>query len=83
MKQTWPNAAGRRIGLDRAAIDGNAWTEDVWDWARRHPRTKLIMVRGRGEDHAPRIARVKKERNERTGKLLKWAGGSSTSAPRS
>ncbi len=74
LRQTWPNAANVRIGLDLTAIDGNAWTEDVWDWARKHPRHKLIMVRGRGEDHAPRIARVKKERNDRTGKLLKWAG---------
>ncbi|WP_025036128.1 phage terminase large subunit family protein [Bradyrhizobium sp. DOA9] len=74
LQQTWPNGFGRRIGIDRAAIDGNAWTEDVWSWAKRHPRSKLIMVRGRGEDSAPRIARVKKERNERTGKILKWAG---------
>jgi phage terminase large subunit GpA-like protein len=74
MRQTWVNSVGRRIEADRTAIDGNAWTEDVWQWAKRHPRSKVIMVRGRGEDHAPRIARVKKERNERTGKLLKYAG---------
>lgn len=74
LKQDWPNAVGNRVPLDMAAIDGNAWTEDVWDWARRHPKHRLIMVRGRGEDHAPRLARVKRERNERTGNLLKWAG---------
>lgn len=74
LKQTWLNCTGRRIAADIAAIDGNAWTEDVWDWARRHPKSRLIMVRGRGEESAPRLARVKKERNERTGKLLKWAG---------
>jgi phage terminase large subunit GpA-like protein len=74
LKQTWPNEAGNRVGIDRTAIDGNAWTEDVWGWAKRHPRSKVIMVRGRPEDSVPRIARVKKERNERTGKLLKWAG---------
>lgn len=73
LQQTWLNVAGRKIGIDMAAIDGNAWTEDVWGWARRHPRSKLIMVRGRGEDSAPRLARVKRERNERTGKLLKYA----------
>lgn len=73
LKQEWLNFAGRKIGVDIAAIDGNAWTEDVWGWARRHPHSKLIMVRGRGEDSAPRLARVKKERNERTGKLLKYA----------
>jgi phage terminase large subunit GpA-like protein len=74
LKQTWPNTAGRRIGLDRVAIDGNAWTEDVWDWARRHPRSQLIMVRGANHDTAPRIARVRKERHDRTGALLKYAG---------
>jgi phage terminase large subunit GpA-like protein len=74
LQQTWPNVAGRRIGIDRAAIDGNAWTEDVWEWARRHPRSKLIMVRGANHDTAPRIARVKKERHDRTGALLKYAG---------
>ena len=73
LRQTWPNAFGRRIGIDVAAIDGNAWTEDVWSWAKRHPRSKLIMVRGRGEESAPRFARVKRERNERTGKVLKYA----------
>ena len=73
LQQTWPNAFGRRVGIDSAAIDGNAYTEDVWAWAKRHPRSKLIMVRGRGEDSAPRFARVKRERNEKTGKLLKYA----------
>lgn len=72
--QTWRNCAGRKVSIERAAIDGNAWTEDVWSWAKRHPRSRLIMVRGRGEDSAPRIARVKKERNDKSGKLLKWAG---------
>lgn len=71
--QQWPNAFRRKIGIDNAAIDGNAWTEDVWAWAKRHPRSRLIMVRGRGEDTAPRLARVKRERNEKTGKLLKYA----------
>lgn len=72
--QTWPNAAGHRVGVDMAAIDGNAWTEDVWEWARRHPKHRLMMVRGGNNDHAPRLQRVKKERNERTGVLRKWAG---------
>lgn len=71
--QTWPNAFGRRAGLDIAAIDGNAYTEDVWGWAKRHPRSKLIMVRGHPSDNAPRLARVRRERNEKTGKLLRYA----------
>lgn len=71
--QTWTNAFGRRVGVDIAAIDGNAYTEDVWEFARRHPQSKLIMVRGRGEDTAPRFARVRRERNDKTGKLLRYS----------
>jgi phage terminase large subunit GpA-like protein len=73
MKRSWKNVVGRELGIDLAAIDGNAWTEDVWGWARRHPSSKLIMVRGRGEDTAPRLARVKRERNEKSGVLLKYS----------
>jgi phage terminase large subunit GpA-like protein len=72
MKSTWKNAAGRDIGIDMGAIDGNAWTEDVWDWAKKHPAGKLIMVRGVGSVSAPLLAKVKKERN-RQGKLLKYS----------
>jgi len=72
MRSTWPNEARRQLALDRAAIDGNAWTEDVWDWAKRWPASKLMMVRGANTDTAPRIQQVKKERG-RTGKLLKYS----------
>jgi phage terminase large subunit GpA-like protein len=73
LAKKWCNSAGHELGIELAAIDGNAWTEDVWTFARRHPSSKLIMVRGRGDDSAPRLARVKKERNEKTGKLLKYS----------
>jgi phage terminase large subunit GpA-like protein len=73
LARKWRNTAGQQLGIDLAAIDGNAWTEDVWSFARRHPSSKLIMVRGRGDDAAPRLARVKRERNEKTGKLLKYS----------
>lgn len=68
----WKHAGGRVLTIDIAAIDGNAWTEDVWDWARRHPASRLIMVRGVGSESAPLLARVKKERN-RAGKLVKYS----------
>jgi phage terminase large subunit GpA-like protein len=73
LSQTWTNASGQKIGVDLAAIDGNAWTEDVWDFAKKHGANKLIMVRGLGSDSAPLLARIRKERNQRTGKLLKYA----------
>ncbi len=73
LAKQWRNVAGQYLSVDMTAIDGNAWTEDVWSFARRKPASKLIMVRGRGDDAAPRIARVKKERNEKTGMLLKYS----------
>jgi len=73
LAKRWKNVAGRQLEVDLTAIDGNAWTEDVWSFARRHPSSKLIMVRGRGDDAAPRLARVKRERNQKTGMLLKYS----------
>ena len=69
--QTWPNAAGRRVGIELAAIDGNAYTEDVWGWARKHPSNQVIMVRGANQETAPVLARVKRER-DKNGNLLKY-----------
>lgn len=72
MALQWKHACGRMLPVDLAAIDGNAWTEDVWDWAKRHPASKVIMVRGVPSESAPLLARVKKERN-RAGKLVKYS----------
>jgi phage terminase large subunit GpA-like protein len=73
LKQTWPNAVRTPVALDAAAIDGNAWTEEVWDWVRKHPASSVMMVRGVDGDGAPLIARVKKERSTRTGQLLRYS----------
>lgn len=72
LEQTWTNCAGRRLPPDLLAIDGNAWTEDVWGWAKRHPQSRVMMVRGVGSETAPLLARVKKERTK-DGRLLKWS----------
>ncbi|ARO22934.1 phage terminase large subunit GpA protein [Rhizobium sp. TAL182] len=71
--QTWPNRYGQKIAPDKVAIDGNAYTEEVWEWAKRHPASRVVMVRGSNTESAPLTARVKKERNNRTGKLLKYS----------
>jgi phage terminase large subunit GpA-like protein len=68
----WRHASGAEVGCDLMAIDGNAWTEDVWNWARRWPTSKVIMVRGLDGDDKPLIAKVKRERSRRTGKVLKY-----------
>lgn len=73
LKQQWVNSYGRKIGLDKVAIDGNAYTEEVWEWAKKHPSFLLVMVRGSNTDSAPLTQRVKKERNTKTGKLLRYS----------
>jgi len=72
VRSEWRHESGRMVGVDLMAIDGNAWTEDVWTWARRHPTSKVIMVRGVDGDDKPLIARVKKERVHRTGRILHY-----------
>jgi phage terminase large subunit GpA-like protein len=82
LEQGFKNAYGRMIKIDVLAIDGNAWTEDVWGWAKKHPSSRVIMVRGVDSESAPLLQRVKKERG-RTGKLLPTRSGSTISRRRS
>jgi phage terminase large subunit GpA-like protein len=63
---TRKNAAGKDLGIDMAAIDGNAWADSVYEWVRRHASSKVIMVRGDSRDAAPRLSRVKGERNKKS-----------------
>lgn len=72
-KQPWRLPGGISIPADKVAIDGNAWTEDVWEWVKKQPKARVMMVRGNNRDAAPLLERAKKERNQKTGKLLKWA----------
>lgn len=69
----WRTEWGGRLGIDRAAIDGNTWTEEVFAWAKRHPITQVIMMRGANTDNAPMLAKVKRERTK-TGQLRPWGG---------
>lgn len=72
LRQGFRNAYGRKIEIDLLAIDGNAYTEEVWEWARKHPASRVIMVRGVPSESAPLLAQVKKERNRR-GKLVRYS----------
>jgi phage terminase large subunit GpA-like protein len=71
LERTWKNTAGRQIGITLAALDANFATDDALAYARRHPTSKLIAVRGIASDAAPRISRVQRERDEKHGTVLK------------
>lgn len=66
LKKTWPHAEKTfsARGADMLAIDGNAWTNDVFGWVRerKHGWNKVIIVRGAKSDLAPPIALTKTER---------------------
>lgn len=72
LQQGWKNAYGRPLAIDMLAIDGNAYTEDVWAWAKKHPSSRVIMVRGVGSEAAPLLVRVKREKS-RSGKTLPYS----------
>ena len=63
--EEWVHEIGVRVKPELAAIDGNAWTPDVYSWVRKHPPSRVMMVRGRHEDWAPMLARVTKQVDDR------------------
>lgn len=62
LKGTWRTPLGRRIALDMLAIDGGAYTNDVWDWAKRHPWSRVIIVKGSSTQNGPAMLPMKFER---------------------
>ena len=72
--RAWPTAVGSRRRVDLVGIDAGFSTDDVHDWARNFPRSRVIMLRGVGGDAAPALAPVRKERRRdgRSGQVF-WA----------
>ena len=62
LKTTWRTTLGRRIALDMLAIDGGAYTNAVWDWAKRHPWSRVIIVKGSSTQNGPAMLPMKFER---------------------
>ncbi|WP_404862082.1 phage terminase large subunit family protein [Georhizobium sp. MAB10] len=73
LKRTWLDENGIARSVDLTAIDGNAYTEDVWQWVRRHPITQVVMVRGDNRDTAPMLSQVREFDRKGAPKKNKWA----------
>jgi phage terminase large subunit GpA-like protein len=71
--KAWPTALNTKRRVDLTGIDANAWTDDVFDWAKTFPKSRVVMVRGAAGDAAPSLALVRKERR-RDGKIVKYQG---------
>lgn len=62
LKSTWRTALGLRLPLDMLAIDSGNWTEDVYQWGKRHPWNRVILVKGGSSANGPVMAPQKFER---------------------
>lgn len=62
LARSFPDAFGNFRAVDALAIDGNAYTKDVFSWAKKHHRLKVIVVRGSKFDNAPPLVAVKEEK---------------------
>lgn len=69
LKSAWRTEAGRRVALDVLAIDGGAYTEDVWDWALGHPYTRVIVTKGATSALAQPLKRM--EFDKRTDRMAR------------
>ena len=73
LERRWTNFRGRQLGISMAAIDAGYSTDDVLAYARRHSSSRLIAVRGVPGDATPRLARVQRERSEKSGTILRYS----------
>ncbi len=45
-----------------AAIDSGSFTDDVWSWAKTHPWSRVIIIKGASGDTGPIMVPMKFER---------------------
>jgi phage terminase large subunit GpA-like protein len=73
LQRRWRNFRGRPLEISMAAIDAGFSADDVLAYCHRHSPSKVIAVRGVPGDATPRLARVQRERSEKTGTILKYS----------
>lgn len=69
LKEEWKTTAGLPLKLDALAIDSGAFTDDVWAWAKRHPRQRVIVIKGSSSQNGPTMMPMQERR--RDGKPMK------------
>ena len=69
LKSTWRTELGLRLPLDMLAIDEGTFTADVTDWAKRHPWTRVITVKGGSTASGP-VLRPQQDRKA-SGKAMR------------
>lgn len=62
LKSTWRTERGLRLKLDIMVIDSGAFTDAAWTYAKRHPWSRVILIKGAKGDTGPIMAEMKFER---------------------
>lgn len=60
LQEWFPIPGGQRVQIDMLAIDEGAFTSDVRDWAYRHPRNRVITVKGQRSEIGPPMVPMQK-----------------------
>lgn len=60
----WRTELGFKVKLDALAIDGGTYTDDVWDWAKKHPWSRVLIVKGGSNQNGPIMVPQKFERRK-------------------
>jgi phage terminase large subunit GpA-like protein len=53
LKARWRTEKGLKLALDMMAIDGGAYTDTVWAYSKRHPWSRVIIVKGSSAQSGP------------------------------
>lgn len=62
LKATWRTERGQKLPLDMLAIDMGAYSDAVWSFAKRHPWSRVILVKGSSSQTGPIMVPQKLER---------------------
>lgn len=74
LKATWRTELGLRLPLDMMAVDEGAYTEDVRDWAKRHPWSRVILIKGSSSGSGP-MMRPQQDRKANGGQIKRQKRG--------
>ena len=64
MAKFWRTELGLAYKIDCLAIDTGAYTDDVWNWAKRYPSTRVLCVKGSSSQNGPFMVPMKFERRK-------------------
>lgn len=68
LKAQWRTELGLRLHLDMMGIDESAFTEDVRSWGKRHPWSRVILIKGSSTASGP-ILRPQQDRKANGGMI--------------